>query len=301
MKIAYLVLCHTDPDHITRLANKLTIGTSNHVFIHVDLNTDIEIFKSKLFLNSQVHFIDQRVNVYWGGFSSIIATYKLMKESYYFGDFERFVVLQGLDYPLASNKNIESFFIKHSETEFIRACNVSISKNEYLYAKARYFLFFDRPNFIKKIANKFTRTFKLKFKAGFFYHNQKKYLIYWGSAQWALTRGCIKYLIDFEHFEHINSYFYNIFPADEVYFQTLIFNSCYSEKTTFGGPELEKVGLTNWRNVHYFEYKKNIKVFSELDYELLKSRHELYVRKVNSSVSHKLLDMIDKSHLEQKI
>ncbi len=36
MKIAYLILCHCDPAHIARLANKLTSETLNSVFIHVD-------------------------------------------------------------------------------------------------------------------------------------------------------------------------------------------------------------------------------------------------------------------------
>lgn len=301
MKIAYLVLCHTDPVHISRLASKLTIGTNNHVFIHLDLKVDIEIYKAMLLNNPSVHFIDQRVKVYWGGFSSIEATYKLMRASYDFGDCDRFVLLQGLDYPLATNKNIELFFSKHSATEFIRGCNVSVSKKEYFYSKSRYLLFFDKPNLIKKIMNKVTRTFKLKFKEGSFYHNQKQYQIYWGSAQWALTSECIKYLLDFEHVDHINYYFHNIFPADEVYFHTLIFNSSYSEKTTTGGPEQEKVGLTNWRNLHYFEYQGLIKIFNEIDYEFLKSRQELFIRKVNSVKSNKLLDMIDKDHFEQSL
>jgi len=299
MKIAYLVLCHTDPSHIAKLASKLTLGTNHHVFIHLDLKVDIEMFKKKLLNNNAVHFVEQRVNVYWGGFSAVEATYKLMRMSFSSGDFDRFVLLQGLDYPLTSNKNIELFFSKHHTTEFIRGCNVSVSQKEYFYAKCRYYLFFDKPNLVKKIANKVTRIFKLKFKNGFFYHKQKQYQIYWGSAQWALTRECIKYLLDFEHSEDINNYFYNIFPADEIYFHTLIFNSGYSDMTTYGGSEQEEIGLTNWRNLHYFEYKESIKIFSELDYDFLKLRQELFVRKVNSNISSKLIEMIDKDHFVQ--
>jgi hypothetical protein len=222
-----------------------------------------------------------------------------MNASYNFCHFDRYVLLQGLDYPLASNEKIDSFFSEFSKNEFIRACNVSISKKEYFYSKSRYFLFFDRPNLVKKIANKLTRVFKLKLKKGFFSHDQKKYQIYWGSAQWALTNDCIKYILSFEHLVQVNKYFYHIFPADELYFHTLIFNSCFRDKTTFKGPELEKVGLTNWRNLHYFEYGKNIKIFNEVDYEFPLSRNELFVRKVSSISSKKLLDKIDMSHIKQ--
>ena len=36
IKIAYLVLCHKDPEFVQRTAVKLTSGTPNHIFIHVD-------------------------------------------------------------------------------------------------------------------------------------------------------------------------------------------------------------------------------------------------------------------------
>lgn len=36
-----------------------------------------------------------------------------------------------------------------------------------------------------------------------------------------------------------------------------------------------------------------IKVFTDIDYEFLRTRDELYVRKVNSFESNKLLDLLD--------
>lgn len=36
IKIAYLFLCHKDPEFVQRTAVKLTSGTPNHIFIHVD-------------------------------------------------------------------------------------------------------------------------------------------------------------------------------------------------------------------------------------------------------------------------
>ncbi len=184
MSIAYLVLCHTDPVHVARLSSKLTIGTMNHVFIHVDAKVQIDQFQQLVADNPSIHFVSKRFKVYWGGFSSVQATYALMRDSFSFANFDRFVLLQGLDYPLASNAQIDSFFLDQSSVEFIRGCNVTESHDEYFFAKFRYLLFFDRPNVIKKIVNKITRILKLKFKPGVIFFRGQRYQIFWGSAQW---------------------------------------------------------------------------------------------------------------------
>ncbi len=111
-----------------------------------------------------------------------------------------------------------------------------------------------------------------------------------------LTRQCIQYLLEFENNEIVNSYFMTAFPVDELYFQTLVFNSDFANKTSAGGAEPQLAGLVNWRNLHYFEYDKKIKLFSEADYIFLKSRKEFFVRKVDSKISPKLLDLIDADH-----
>lgn len=65
--VVYGILCHTDPDHIARLAQKLVYGTLNKVYIHVDAKTDILPFKKKLENFNNIHFIENRVSVSWGG------------------------------------------------------------------------------------------------------------------------------------------------------------------------------------------------------------------------------------------
>lgn len=112
MKIAYLILCHTDPIHISRLANKLTEIDSGFVYIHVDNKVSIKEYKDLLKSNSKVKFITNRVNVHWGGYSSVKATLNLLDEAYKEYKYDRFVLLQGLDYPLKSNNEIIEFLLK---------------------------------------------------------------------------------------------------------------------------------------------------------------------------------------------
>lgn len=67
MTIAYLVLCHVDPEHIKRLTDKITKGTKDVAFVHVDRKCDIKPFQRILKNNSQVKLIKERVAVHWGG------------------------------------------------------------------------------------------------------------------------------------------------------------------------------------------------------------------------------------------
>ena len=127
--------------------------------------------------------------------------------------------------------------------------------------------------------------------------------VFWGSAQWALTGDCAKYILDFHdnHFQ-FNKWFYHAFPADELYMQTIVMNSPYRDKTLYGGPESPQKGLSNWRNLHYFEYLPGkIKVFTDKDFSFLCDRDELYVRKVNSNDSNRLMELLDKRNVGDSI
>lgn len=79
MKIAYIILCHTDPTHIFRLAEKITHGTNDEAFIHVDGKCNVAPFRKELEHNPQAHLIENRVAVNWGGFSSINATINTLR------------------------------------------------------------------------------------------------------------------------------------------------------------------------------------------------------------------------------
>ena len=229
------------------------------------------------------------------GYSSVQATLNLIKFAYNDGIYDRYVLLQGLDYPIVSNDEINRFFIVNKDTEFIRGCNITNSKEKYFYSKCKYYWFFDNITILKRIANRISQKLNLRIRKGYVLSNNVKYDLYWGAAQWALTSECIKYIIEFsEKEEAFNKYCRNVFPADEIYFSSIVFNSPYSRKTTAKGPEKEQIGLINWRNLHYFEYPGKIKVFAESDYDFLKERSELFIRKTTTLQSSELLDIIDK-------
>lgn len=66
MRIAYLILCHVDPEHIARLVRKLTLNTENVAFIHIDKKSDISQFEKVLPNIENVHILPKRISIFWG-------------------------------------------------------------------------------------------------------------------------------------------------------------------------------------------------------------------------------------------
>lgn len=297
IRIAHLILAHKDPQHVGRLARRLSAFSD--IFIHVDSRSNDYEFKNETRNLKNCNYVLERVHCPWGGWNAVIAEMKLLELTLNSGSYDRIVFLQGADYPLKTDSEIFNFFLKNKNTEFVRACCCTGVDHSYFHEKCRYILFYNKKSILYKIVNKITRLLRLKLRDGWIHEDDKKYQVYWGSAQWAITNKCAEYILDFyKNHTIFNKWFLRAFPSDELYVPTVVMNSKFTNSTTTGGPEPSKPGLTNWRNLHYFEYLPSfIKVFTERDFIDLSSKKELYLRKVNSYKSGRLLDMLDENNI----
>lgn len=294
VKIAHLILAHTDPKHIVRLSKKL--ADFSDVYIHVDANANIEEYQKSLQNYENIYFLGNRVHCGWETWNAVQATLNLMRVAMSNEKYDRLTFLQGLDYPLKSPNQITEFYNKNENIEFIRACCISFSKDYYMSQKCCQYWFRNHSNKLQDYFSKLEKRTKWKFRSGIIFDDQK-YKVYWGSAQWSLTGKCADYILEF-HDNHpkFNKWFYYSFPVDELYFATIVHNSKFSDYTLAGGSEPEKEKLVNWRNLHYFEYPDQIRIYEKKDYDYLTNLSELYVRKTTTKQSTELLDMIDKYH-----
>ena len=304
MKLAYIILCHKHPEVVGRIAKKLTEGTENEVFIHVDKKYSQIPFEEVCLNNKQVHFIDNRVDIYWGGFSSVEATINALKFAIKH-DCKRFILLQGMDYPIHNNQYIDDFFKNHQDVEFLRAYNITSSKRKSNYMKCYGWHFFDGINRNKRsIKTYFARAIEainklgIKYRKGYFkdHPTKKKYEIYWGWGHFALTHQCVEYILNFyEENPKFNRYFKHIFPADETYFQTIVYNSLFKTKTFDGEAVDEQThdSVESMLNLTYFEYPNQVTVFRKIeDYDRIPLGKYLFSRKFDQT-SSQLMDFID--------
>ena len=292
-RIAYLCLCHMDPAFISRMAKTLRYG-QDKIFIHVDKKVNKDPFVCACQGLKNVAFVEDAVENYWGGFNAIIATMRIIQFALNDGDYNRFVILQGQDYPLVSNDEIHNFFDRNTEIEFCRAKSISFNKDKGSYMKVCGYWNYDvsrqkrLKHFVCGVINRLN-TLGIPYRKRTF----GEWEVYSGWAQVALTRQAAEHVLNVFLTNHkFNRYMKHRFPVDELYIQTIIHNSEFREKVV-DGVVIGRYGAT-LRNLTYFEYRDEIMLFTKAeDYESLKATKCLFVRKVNS-LSAELLDEIDR-------
>jgi hypothetical protein len=266
MKIAYLILAHNTPDHLSRLLEALDCENSRF-FIHIDKKSDIRLFQESI-ISKRAVFIKKRVEIFWGEFSSIMATLNLIEESLKHEEtIEYLCLISGSCYPIRSPQYIESFFINNDKTEFIETIempdpetNKSLDRIELYHINT-----FNKNIFIRKFCHILNY---IMVKKKLFRRDSKKYLgnlrPYAGSSWWAITADAAKYILSFTAANpKFVSFFKNTVCSDESFFQTIIGNSKFSKNVK---PSLT---YTDWSipgsaspaiiDTHHINVLKNLK------------------------------------------
>ena len=60
MKIAYLILAHTDPYQLKRLIQALDVEGQVSFYVHIDARKDLSVFKDEVSSLSNVYFLRER-------------------------------------------------------------------------------------------------------------------------------------------------------------------------------------------------------------------------------------------------
>jgi hypothetical protein len=222
MKIAYLILAHSNYNHLKRLVSAL--NDSNVVFfIHIDdtlkLPNNLNEFDNVVFTRGP--------KVYWAGWSTVDAYLRLIRTATSFV-FDYYVLISGADYPIRPN----SFLYNQLSTggEFINIIQGFSEHKSESRIKYYYFDGFDRRN---------TRSIKTVFfllleGIGKLFFQKKTHpfkQIYHGSTWWALTHDCLLYVLDQTGSNKEYERFYKTcWDPDESIFQTIIGNSPFLSK-----------------------------------------------------------------------
>ncbi|MBO5851877.1 MAG: hypothetical protein J6R29_06055 [Clostridia bacterium] len=296
--IAYLYMCHNNPDQLRRLA-KILEYNKDMIFVHVDKKVDKKPFLEATKNCSNVHFVEDRIKNYWGGFNSVIATVKLMKSALDFGDFSRFVFLQGADYPLFSPKEIH-LALDNSNVEYCKAKDITNTKHKghYMIWGGYWCMDCNKNNFfIKCFRFILSRINKLgiKYRPGIFNYNGEKWHIFKGGAPFSITGECAKHIVNiYDGNKKFNKFMKHKWAPDELYFHTIIHNSYFKDNVSKNVIK-RRDGSETLLSITYFEYPKEAVIFTKAeDYYWLKNTGCLFVRKVNET-SKELLDEIDKN------
>ncbi|WP_310549899.1 beta-1,6-N-acetylglucosaminyltransferase [Paenibacillus glufosinatiresistens] len=228
-KMAYVVLCHKNPQQINLLLESLK---DEHVefFLHVDAESGIE---HEIRHRPDIHFVREPVVVQWGHYSqieSVLKCFKLIRET---DAYDYVHLISGQDLPLVPNRTIAEFFKAAEGKEFVKHVKLPNSTEMWgcLYRVSVYY-----PRFLiskdRRITRLRDRYTNVVMRVPFLRRKLDALPaeLYKGSNWMSITGACMEYILDYiggnPDYDRL---FRHSFCGDEVYFHTLILNSPYRE------------------------------------------------------------------------
>ncbi|GAA4021051.1 beta-1,6-N-acetylglucosaminyltransferase [Actimicrobium antarcticum] len=224
MKIAYLVLAHDKPRHLQRLITALSSASASF-FVHIDKKSESADFEA--IKGDRIRFLAERTSVFWGDFSQVEAILSLLRAAIADdGNFDRFVLLSGADYPLRSVSFIEQFFASHPGNEFMNLVAMPSAAAGKPISRLTTYRIRSGDSLLNKISQKIRiligvlpdqRDYKTVFK---------QFEPFAGSTWWALSRVACEHILAFTAREAlVVEFFKNTVCPDESFFQTILGNS----------------------------------------------------------------------------
>lgn len=279
MKVAYCVLCHRNSIILEELIYQLK---DEDIYIHVDKKSDINEFNLDSRANN-IKFLNDRVDVRWGDYSTILAIINLLKEIKD-KNYDYVFLLSGDCLPLKDKESIKKYLSDNIGKEYLGVMDINednIKNIKYLY---REYAFKKNKNIFEKIFFKFQRKF------GFLKTNKYfKYLpsVNKGCLWFTLTGECCKYILEYieKNPKYLNA-FKGSYCGDEMFIQTIVCNSKFKNR-------LNDIDLNdNYMALRYIDWETGPdlpKVLDESDFERIinSNKNVLFARKFSEDIDIK--------------
>lgn len=293
MRHAYLIIAHNEFGLLEKLL-KLIDHKDNDIYVHIDKcvkNFDFNYFKS-LLKKSNI-FFTERTNVNWGDYSQINSELVLLKASCK-GKYDYYHLLSGVDLPLKSQKEIHDFFEKNNGKQFVHMVSYNkdvlnrISlyhpfckfkrrfKNKYLSTGMEYFTkIIDKVQKILKVNRLKNINFDIKYGANWF----------------SITHELVMYILSNEDF--IKKYFKSSLCADELFLQTLVYNSKFKNDLYYKKEDGNYISCLRYVVWDKDDCKNGSPhTWRASEYEELMNSDYLFARKFNSNIDNDIINMI---------
>lgn len=271
-KIAFILLCHKDPQAIIRQAQRLT-ATGDCVSIHFDARSkaaDYARITAALADNPGVCFATRRIKCGWGAWSLVQATlYALEMAERTFPDATHFYMLSGDCLPVKSAAYAHRFLDAH-DRDYVESFDFFTSawiKTGFKEERLIYRHWFNER------AQKwlFYRSFELQKWFGLKRRIPEDIEVQIGSQWWCLRRRTIEKVLEFcRQRRDVVRFFSTTWIPDETFFQTLV-RHLVPER------EIESRTLTFKM---FSDYGMPVSFYND-QYDLLISQDYLFARKIS--------------------
>ena len=271
-RIAFILLCHNDPDAIIRQAQMLT-AVGDYMSIHFDARADPEAYRqirTALADNPNVTFARKRIKCGWGEWSLVQASlYAIEAAAEAFPRATHFYMLSG-DCMVIKSAAFAHEFLDNDDVDYIESFDfyesdwikTGIKEDRLVYR-----------HFFNERAHKrwFYASYNLQKKLGLARKIPADLQIQIGSQWWCLRRRTIEWILDFTRKRRdVMRFFSTTWIPDETFFQTLVRhlvpeNEIHTKTLTF---------------LMFTDYGIPVTFYND-HYDLLLSQDALFARKIS--------------------
>lgn len=274
-KHAYLVMAHNNWSILEKLL-KLLDHETNDIFLHIDSNAENLPSNIDSWVKTSTLVKLKQEKVYWADFSQVDVTLKLLEKAKEKGDYSYFHLLSGTDLPIKSQNEIYCFF-ENNKKNFVGIVPnevwYSVRRVKYyhlllhnrIYRNSRYLKGLDR---VLEYVQRFVGVNRLKG------HCMK---IMDGWTWFSINADLCYYII--ENKELIYKMFSHTVAADELFIQTLIYNSPFFD-TLYDVNDLKNGSM---RYIDWQRGKPYVWGADAEDFALLMESPYMFARKFDES------------------
>ena len=291
MRIAYILLCHKNPEQINRLVSQLVSGNDSDVFIHLDKKSFN--IKKEILLNSRIRILSEKESfaISWGSNDIVRATLALIRAVKKTNKkYDYICLLSGQDYPLTNQKALELFLAKNPDYNYINI--IDDQSKEYIRRKKLCDIWYPRWIVKNNCLVKCVKRVYMLLTGGFCYtpplFKRKKpfsYRINFGSQWWCLKSNVAFGILDYcDKCPDVVRFFDHVIIPDECFFQTMF-------KGLFGSEKYNReLTFVNWK-----DDRRSPSTLTIGDEVLLmkKSKEFFFARKFDLKVDDAILAKID--------
>ncbi|MDP5085051.1 MAG: beta-1,6-N-acetylglucosaminyltransferase [Yoonia sp.] len=275
-QVAFILLCHKDPDAIVQQATQLT-AAGDYVAIHFDASADASDYRtlqSALSPNPNVVFSKRRVKCGWGEWSLVQATLHAVEAALHgFPRATHFYMISGDCAPIKS-AGFAHRFLDDNDVDYIENHDFFDSnwiKTGFRKERLVYRHFFNE----RTQKRRFYTSLALQQRFGLTRQVPDDLQIMIGSQWWCLRRRTIEAVMEFAYARRdVMRFFRTTWIPDETFFQTLVHHLVPSR-------EIENRTLTF---LMFSDYGMPVNFYND-HYELLMGQNALFARKISAEAT----------------
>ncbi len=271
-KIAFILLCHKDPDAIIQQARQLT-AVGDYISIHFDARAPREAFekiRSALSDNPSVAFAKKRIKCGWGAWSLVQATlYAVEAAVDAFPRATHFYMVSGDCMAIKSAKYAHDFLDTH-DCDYIESFDYF--ESDWIKTGLKEERLIYRHWFNERTQKRwFYWSFWTQRRLGLTRAIPQDLQIMIGSQWWCLRRRTIEWIIDFtKKRRDVMRFFRTTWIPDETFFQTLVRHLV---------PEAE-IQTRTLTFLMFTDYGMPVTFYND-HYDLLLGQNNLFARKIS--------------------